>query len=123
MVSVDVKWLFTITMADPSDDAALDDHVDQMMRQLLTLEDCDPRIADSAVGCNTATGEVEIELTAAGSSPADAMQLAESSLRAAIHAAGGFTPGWDDDAGNPAAFAQYHDERIVMETVNKPIPA
>jgi hypothetical protein len=42
--------------------------------------------------------DVDVELTVAAPDEAFAYELASSSVRAAIHEAGGYTPGWDERA-------------------------
>lgn len=125
MVTIDVQWCFTVSIVDlgGAEEENLDGHIDRVMQQLLALEACDSRITDSAVGLNGVTGEVEIELSASGTSPADALSTAEASVRSAIHAAGGYTPDWEPGADEPDAFALYHDERIVLESAKKPVAA
>jgi hypothetical protein len=78
------------------------DHVDKVTEHLIELEDCTEGLLDSSIGADAFSGDVEVELTVQASSTGDAVALAMSCLRSAIHAAGGGTSGWDetpDDQG------------------------
>ncbi|MEU6490402.1 hypothetical protein ABZ890_08410 [Streptomyces sp. NPDC046984] len=105
MMRTGITWRFTVQVrgATSSDEAAqiLDEHIDQVMDELLNLADCRGDVHDPSVGAELATGTVEIELTVDGKGSA-ALDVAESVVRAAIHAAGGFTPSWGDAPGDEA---------------------
>lgn len=68
-----------------------------VMRELLQLEGAD-NVLDTAVSADAARREVTIELVGCGPDPIQALLNGISAMRAAIHAAGGATPGWPDRA-------------------------
>jgi hypothetical protein len=84
-----MKVAFTIhlhvTGAPEQNEASLD----EVMEELLRLGAEDP-----AIGGALEAGEVEISLTVDAPSPEDAVPVALSTIRAAIHAAEGHTPDW-----------------------------
>lgn len=91
-----LRWHFEVT--SPASDSDLADHVDCVMQELLKLEDCTPELGDAAIGLDSDRGKVEIELTIAVDDLADAVGVGKSAIRAAVHAAGGYTLGWDEKA-------------------------
>lgn len=72
-------------------DADIEAHLDDVADAFADIAD-----VDGDVGVNVATGRVDLCMTLAAESPADAIGKAISAARTAIHAAGGGTPGWDD---------------------------
>lgn len=62
------------------------------------LEAEDDRLLDSAWSLDDGddSGDVDVELTVAADDEATAFELASSSVRSAIHHAGGLTPGWGE---------------------------
>ena len=72
---------------------------DRVMSALLDIESVDPRITDSAVSLDIANKVMTIGLVVAGMDYGETVAHALSSIRAAIHAAGGATPDWDASAG------------------------
>lgn len=74
----------------------LADHVDQVTEQLVALEGCTPELLDSAIAVEVSSGEVDVEMTLDAVLPEQATTVGISCLRAAIHAAGGGTPDWDE---------------------------
>jgi hypothetical protein len=66
-----------------------------LMDALLDLEDADPAISDPDLAANTVSGCVEVQMVVEADDPAKAMVQALSTLRAAIHAIGDATPGWE----------------------------
>lgn len=73
-------------------DGDLEAHTDQLMRELLALES--DTIRDADVSGSVTDGIVEVSVYAIGSSFDEAAGLGDAAIRAAIHAAGGHTPGW-----------------------------
>lgn len=65
------------------------------MDALLDLEEADEAIADPDLAANLETGCVNVQMIVDAEDPAAAMVKALSTLRAAIHAIGDATPGWD----------------------------
>jgi hypothetical protein len=62
---------------------------------LLDLEDADRSVEDPDVAANLATGRVDVQMTITAEDPAEAATKALCTLRAAIHAIGDATPGWE----------------------------
>lgn len=73
------------------------------MSELLSIESTDPLLRDASIGLDTSKRVVEISLSSEAQSFAEAVQHMSGSIRAAIHAAGGATPGWCDDSEEPSA--------------------
>jgi hypothetical protein len=90
-----VEFHVTARAIDPKD---LDAQTDRVMEELLALETSGGAagIHSSAVSANLTQGVVEVELCSVGETPADALTTALASIRAAIHAAGGGTPGYEE---------------------------
>ncbi|MDR0483597.1 MAG: hypothetical protein LBH13_10685 [Cellulomonadaceae bacterium] len=87
--AVAVTGVFHVTSDGPAD---LEAHLDDVMNELLAIES---EQADSAgMGIDLSQGIVEIELTAYAENFDDAVAYASSTIRTAIHAAGGYTHGW-----------------------------
>lgn len=80
----------------------LEQHLDSVMEALLELEN--ERLDDSDISATLATGEVSISVVAKSENTDDskalgeAVSLADSAIRSAIHKAGGVTLGWEEIA-------------------------
>lgn len=70
----------------------LDAHTDSVMDELVALED--EYIRDADVSVSFEAGEVEISIVAIAEDFDTAAAKADSTIRTAIHAAGGHTPHW-----------------------------
>lgn len=68
---------------------------DRIMTGLLALESADARLADSSVSLDSSTGTLTVGITVSGTDYQESVDHALTSIRAAIHAAGGSTPDWD----------------------------
>jgi hypothetical protein len=79
----------TMLLNEPINDE-LEAHLDGVAEAFTDIPD-----VDGDVGMNVAKGQVDLCMTLAADSPADAIAKAIVSARHAIHAAGGNTPGWD----------------------------
>lgn len=98
---VSVSWQFHIVpdgMTDVSDEA------EAIMSSLLDLESVDTRLSDSAVGADLASMKLDVEVTVEGMDYQDCLNHALLSIRTAIHAAGGATPGWPGSDPGRARF-------------------
>lgn len=91
-VEISVTAEFEFAM-DHGDDAS--ELFDRLMEELVKLVDSDCGIADPAVSVDLETGTALVELIARADSFDDAAALADSSVRAAAHAAGWTTAGWN----------------------------
>ncbi|WP_300610621.1 hypothetical protein [Trebonia sp.] len=69
--------------------------LDPLMDALLDLEKTDPAITDPDLAADTSTGHVDVQMIVDADDPAAAMVKALATLRAAIHAIGDATPGWE----------------------------
>jgi hypothetical protein len=65
------------------------------MDALLDLEMVDGAIADPDLAADMSSGCVDVQMTVDAEDPAVAMVKALATLRAAIHAIGDATPGWE----------------------------
>jgi hypothetical protein len=65
------------------------------MEALLDLEAVDDAITDPDLAADLSTGCVDIQMIVDADDPAVAMVKALATLRAAIHAIGDATPGWE----------------------------
>lgn len=82
--------------SQPTDAEVMEDHLDGVMDELLTLGAEDP-----AIDLEISTGRVTFTVTIDGQNPVAAIAQASGLFRTAIHAAGGCTPDWpnpDHDA-------------------------
>lgn len=102
-VQIDLRYT-----AEPSFDAAAE--VDDVVAHLIDLEDCTPELLDSTVGMDMNAQTIEVEVTIEAATAGAALDLAVSVLRSAIHAAGGSTPGWEDEGANLGRIAFMIDE-------------
>lgn len=95
---------FIVTTHD-ADHASLAAHADEVMNQLLALEASDPAITDSAIGLDSNSMTAVISVAVEAVSLEQAVGVARSAIRTAIHAAGGATPDWDaPSAGGSVPF-------------------
>ena len=72
-----------------------EERIDPLMEVLLDLEVVDDAIADPDLGADVAAGRVDVQMIVDAEDPAVAMFKALATLRAAIHALGDATPGWE----------------------------
>ena len=75
-----------------------DGRVRTLVEALADLEAADPAITDLDVAATLDECRIDVQMTAEASGPAEAMTKAQSTLRAAIHAIGDATPGWETGA-------------------------
>ncbi|MCM3822463.1 hypothetical protein ACP4TB_29780 [Streptomyces sp. DR3-1] len=112
MMQTGITWRFTVQVKGDTSgrnkEELLEEHLDCVADELMTLEECNEHVHDTSIGAELATGSVEIELMVDGRGP-KALQLAESVVRAAIHAAGGHTP-WDNSTDTKSPTAEYTSE-------------
>lgn len=103
-----LRWNFDLTETDDHDDETLGEHVDRVMQELLNLEGEGGTIFDSAIGLDTENRRVEIEVSVFAADLeaafAEAAPSARAAIRTAIHAAGGFTPGWGDTVSSAVTY-------------------
>lgn len=88
-------FYLTAQFADvPIKGEKLDEFTDDLMDQLLELENR-PTIADPAVSASLAESMFEIELTIGAEKPDEAVTCFMATIRAAFHALGMGTAGWE----------------------------
>lgn len=75
--------------------ASCEPRLDPLMEALLALEEADEAIADPDLAADLGTGHVDVQMVVDADDPAVAMVKALATLRAAIHAIGDATPGWE----------------------------
>lgn len=76
-------------------DIDLNEQTDLVADTLVDLEESDPCLLDSAVATDVAACTVEITVTVEASDYSEAMEVAESCIRAATHGAGVNTSMWE----------------------------
>lgn len=92
--------------------------LDPLMDALLILEEADEAIADPELAADVGTGWVDVEMLVDADDPAAAMVKALAILRAAIHAIGDTSPGWE------TSFAVMHvapaDDLLPVSALARP---
>lgn len=95
----------------------LDHHLDQVMTALMAIEAADDRISDSDYTATIKTGFVCINSSAKASTFDEAAAVAMATIRSAIHAAGGFTPGWESNdyvvTGKETAEYNFVEQQLI----------
>lgn len=112
MTHTGMTWRFAVNVVGASSaeaESILEEHLDNLMDELLKLEKCNAEFHDPSVGATLSTGEVEIECMVDATAD-EAVALARPILRTAIHAAGGATPRWDDGKPLPSHVVEYEPE-------------
>ena len=74
---------------------ACEPRLDPLMDALLDLEEADKAITDPDLAADLSTGRVDVQMIVDADDPATAMVKALATVRAAIHAIGDATPGWE----------------------------
>lgn len=90
-ITLSIEWTFSVVSGTSITDEDLVGHVNQVMEELVKLEDAGCPIADAALSLDTGNQTVLVELIATGPTYPEAANQGLSSIRAAIHAAGGHT--------------------------------
>lgn len=95
----------------------LDSHLDQVMTALMAIETADDRISDSDYVATVKTGFVRINSSAMAETFDEAAAVAMATIRSAIHAAGGFTPGWESNdyviTGKETAEYNFVEQQLI----------
>lgn len=94
MIEVELTMELHLSVAEEVDNLTVDDHLGLVMEELVKLAARDCGIADPAISFDRSQGIVTIEVSAADGDFDQAVVVADSCIRTAIHAAGGATPGW-----------------------------
>ncbi len=69
--------------------------LEPLMDALLDLEEADAAVEDPDIAADVSKGHVDVQMIIDADDPALAMVKALATLRAAIHAIGDATPGWE----------------------------
>jgi hypothetical protein len=89
-----MKYL-TIQQIVRAEPEVVANRVDPLIEALLSLEAADSDIEDPDLAADLTTGQVDVQMVIEAATPPEAMMKAFSTLRAAIHAIGDGTAGWD----------------------------
>lgn len=76
-----------------------DEHFDALADALYDLDAGDPAVADTDITACLADSRVTVSMVVDAEDPADAATKALCAVRAAIHAIGDATPGWETAKG------------------------
>jgi len=90
-----MKYLTVQEVLCVGDLSDFDARLGDLMNALIDLEDQDSSIEDPDLAAHLAEGRVDVQMTVEAEDPAEAMVKALCALRAAIHAIGDATPGWE----------------------------
>lgn len=95
----------------------LDNHLGLVMSALMDIEAADKRISDSDYVATVKTGFVRINSSATENTFDEAAAVAMATIRSAIHAAGGFTPGWESNdyvvTGQETAEYNFVEQQLI----------
>lgn len=92
---VALRGMVVVAPAAAAPDAAIEEHLDDVMRELDGLQ-----AVDSSIDLDLSDRSVRFEVLAQAANPIEAVNVASAQIRSAIHAAGGATPDWPTlDAG------------------------
>ncbi len=95
----------------PPDD--LFEAVESLTEALADLEDCNRSLLDSTLSADKSTNQVVVEVSIEADSIDQALDEGQSCIRAAIHAAGGGTPGWEKSFEDAIAVGEFTTREIV----------
>jgi hypothetical protein len=99
-----------ITYCDPD---TFEEHLDGLMEALLDLERCDEDVDSPDVAASLTSGDADVQMTVEAPSPAEAAVKAQATLRAAVHAIGDATPGWETVTSMHVAPADAGEPRVT----------
>jgi hypothetical protein len=77
----------------------------RLMEELLKLEECNVNIADPATSSDGIRGTVGADLVVTADTEVEALEVSSGIVRTAIHAIGGWTPGWPETDEVRASYA------------------
>ena len=86
-----------------------------MVEQFAALEAAHHGLLDFALGADDEARSIEVQITVEAATLEAAVSLGVSSLRSAIHASGGGTPGWDDQPARDYVIGYTIDEENGLE--------
>lgn len=89
-------WTLNLTLSGPSH--LIRAHFVDLVDRYAEIESADPRLLDCSWTLShepgAGTAEVQVDISVDAHDRSEAFVLAASAVRAAVHAAGGFTPDW-----------------------------
>ncbi len=91
-----MRYLISQSVHAPGRTEALEAATDALMAALADLEEADPRVNDVDLGGNYLTGHADVRMLIDADNEGEAALYAFTTLRTAIHATGGLTPGWEN---------------------------
>jgi hypothetical protein len=90
-------------------DAVIERAFDETMRELVKLDCADPSVSGSI-----SSGDIEISVVAEGDDHVAAFAQADPCIRAALHAAGVGTKGWETQSCITVEFSNYDAEPVPV---------
>lgn len=87
-----------------------------LMEALLDLEAVDAAITDPDLAADLSSGRVDVQMIVDADDPAVAMVKALATLRAAIHAIGDATPGWETTTAVMHVAPAHAADRLLAAT-------
>jgi hypothetical protein len=91
-------FLIIVDVLAPRTGSEFEADLDALMDQLAALDERDNRISDIDVDAYLDTGRFSISMLVAADGFGAAGDLAVATVRTAVHAIGGYTPGWTENA-------------------------
>ena len=89
-------WALNLTLSGPNN--LIRAHFVDLVDRYAEIESSNPRLLDCSWTLfhepHAGTGEVHVDISVEADDRSEAFTLAGSAVRAAVHAAGGFTPDW-----------------------------
>jgi hypothetical protein len=90
-----VKYLTVQQVRCTGPESPCASRLEPLMDALLDLEEADAAVEDPDIAADVSNGHVDVQMIIDADDPAQAMVKALATLRAAIHAIGDATPGWE----------------------------
>lgn len=112
---MNVQCTWRLILESSSQSTNLEAVADDVMTALLSLEQVDPLLSDSAIALDLSKKEIEISVSSECAAIEDGVRHAMAAIRTAIHAAGGATPEWPDtDASETVRLWSVQHEELVV---------
>jgi hypothetical protein len=120
MIQNGITWFLTVTTetaaeGDAEARSSLEEHLDQVMDELMRLEGCRDDVHDPGLSADFSgfpSVVVEVELLVDHDEDVEALRIGDSVLRSAVHAAGGYTPRWGEQYKGGA---RYEQRKVQLE--------
>lgn len=97
----------------------LGDNIDLVVQELAKLDACNDDLLDYSADSDATDDTAEFAVTVSAGSVAEALDIAMSCVRSAIHATGAATHGWDEEqaADNVVVYQADTDEPVEVRTL------